>query len=162
MICLLPSCYYVLIALTEQLLRTVALDPAEAIVAEIPPHGTAASGTAAPLLLPVPCKNLPALPFPTRGAETFAAGTPDEYRMWPPLRGRRQICCRFTCRVTCFLDPGRKKNNSAVSRVMHGAGSPRVSPSSRFPGQGMRFGLLLLCLGSTKILPEGPKTSQHH
>lgn len=68
----------------------------------------AASGVATPLLV----KECASAPDPVCGAEPFATGTSDEYRLLPPLSGLpnpRQICYRFTCGVTWFLGPVRKK-----------------------------------------------------
>lgn len=71
--------------------------------------------------------------------------------MLPPSR---QICCRFSHRVTWFLDLTRKNSNSAVISVMHGAGSPQVGQA--FGSQAEEFGLLLLCPYNLSLLCSGP------
>lgn len=68
----------------------------------------AAPSVATPLLV----KECASAPFPVCGVELLAMGTSDEYRLLPPLSSLpnpRQICYRFTCGVTWFLGPVRKK-----------------------------------------------------
>lgn len=81
---------------------------AETNMAQILQHRATVSGLATPLLV----KECASAPFPACCAEPFTMGTSDEYRLLPLLSGQpnpRQICYRFTCRVTWFLGPVRKK-----------------------------------------------------